>query len=267
MSGEKGDNESTERCDGSRRTVVFLHAHPDDEAIFTGGTLAELRARGVPTVVVFGTCGAADPDSALADVRMAEAQAACAALGAAAVFLGFGDSGLYGESPHPSALVAAPLADVCAAVRSVLGEYDASALVTYDEGGIYGHPDHLVVHRVGTALLAAGDVPTVYECTVDREYLHFVETHLVGHAVNSLLGDTIGATNRAPLGVPTVEVSLTIDARPHHATKRAAMAAHPSQIPPDSEVLTMPPASFLGVYGFEWYVRRGPEGPLDPLRF
>lgn len=249
------------------RAVVFLHAHPDDEAIFTGGTIARLVAQGVPVTVVFATNGAPDPAGDLAAVRVAEARDACEVLGATAVMLGFGDSGLYGESSHPLALATVELDTVCAAVAAEVRRVGAASLVTYDEGGIYGHPDHVVVHQVGVALRDAGVVPTVYECTVDREYLHFVETHLVGHAVNSLLGMEVGATNTAPLGVPTVEVSLTVDARFHHATKRAAMAAHPSQIPADSEALTMPPASFLGVYGFEWYVRRGPDGPLDPLRY
>ncbi len=108
---------------------------------------------------------------------------------------------------------------------------------------------------------------TVYEATVDREYLHFVETHLVGHAVQSLLGMEV-RTNAAPLGVPTVEVSITVDVCGQADVKRAAMAAHPSQIPAGSEALTMPAETLAGVYGYEWYVRAiGPAGPLDPLAF
>ena len=181
--------------------------------------------------------------------------------------LGYGDSGLYGESTAAEALCAVPLDAAAARVAALVRATGASAVVTYDAGGIYGHPDHLVVHRIGEWLRAEGSTATVYEATVDREYLHFVETHLVGHAVNSLLGMEVPAVNTAPLGVPTVEVSLTVDVRAHDATKRAAMAVHRSQISSDSEALTMPPATFVGVYGFEWFVRRGPEGPLDQLAY
>lgn len=174
-------------------TLVCLHAHPDDEAIFTGGTLAPLAAAGHRTVVVLLTNGDEDPQGALAEVRAAEARTACARLAA---------------------------------------------------------------------------TPTVYEATVDREYLHFVETHLVGHAVESLLGMEIRATNAAPLGVPTVEVSVTVDVRPVIDLKRSAMSAHASQIAADSETLTMAGDTFEGVYGFEWFVRaRGPATPLESLAF
>ncbi len=266
MSTAKGDTTAKGFSHGGG--VLFLHAHPDDEAIFTGGTLCRLADAGVPTTVVFATDGAPSRAHPLAAVRRAEAVAACALLGVGRTeFLGYGDSGLYGESGAAEALCAAPLVDVASRVAALVQASGAAAVVTYDEGGIYGHPDHLVVHRVGEWLRAEGSVPTVYEATVDREYLHFVETHLVGHAVNSLLGMEVSALNTAPLGVPTVEVSLTVDVRAQDATKRAAMAVHESQISSDSEALTMPPATFVGVYGFEWFVRRGPAGPLDRLAY
>ena len=142
------------------------------------------------------------------------------------------------------------------------------SLVVYVPGGIYGHPDHIAVHRVGRVAADLAGTPTLYECTVDREYLHFVETHLVGHAVESLLGMEVGATNSAPLGVPTVLVDLTIDVRAQRDAKRAAMAAHASQIAANSETLTMDDDTFDGVYGFEWYMRTsGPRGPLDEFAF
>lgn len=249
--------------------LVCLHAHPDDEAIFTGGTLALLAAAGHRTVVVIATSGDEDPHGALAVVRAVEARAACAALGVARVeLLGFGDSGLAGSSPGAAALCRADPDVVAARIAEVLREEAADALVVYDEGGIYGHPDHLVVHSAGHHAARLAGTATVYEATVDREYLHFVETHLVGHAVESLLGMEISATNAAPLGVPTVEVSVTVDVRPVISAKRAAMAAHASQIPAGSETLTMPADTFEGVYGFEWFVRAsGPATALDDLAF
>ena len=254
---------------GGQPGVVFFHAHPDDEAIFTGGTIAQLVARGHRVTVVYLTNGDPDPHGALAVVRVAEARAACALLGATRVaFLGLGDSGLDAATAGTGSSWLAALSDVAAQVEAVLRDEDAAALVVYDEGGIYGHPDHLVVHRAGLAAAEAAGTPCVYEATVDREYLHFVETHLVGHAVQSLLGMEIAATNAAPLGVPTVEVSVTVDVRDQAGVKRAAMAAHASQIGPSSEPLTMAADTFDGVYGYEWYVRRrGATGPLDALGF
>jgi len=250
-------------------TVVFFHAHPDDEAIFTGGTIRRLADDGHRVVVVLATHGATDPASPAATVRVEEARAACAVLGAARLAtLGLGDSGLRADDAPGHSFWAADTHEVAERLAALLREEQAAALVVYDDHGIYGHPDHVAVHRVGMAAAALADTPTVYECTVDREYLHFVETHLVGHAVESLLGAPIRSTNTAPLGMPTVLISVTVDVRAQHAAKRAAMAAHASQIPADSEALRMDADTFEGVYGYEWYTRVvGPPGPLEPLGF
>ncbi len=252
-------------------SAVFFHAHPDDEAIFTGGTMARLAADGVRVVVVIATGGelgaAALGGSSLADCRAAETRAACACLGVARVeFLGYGDSGLLGpgDAMPVGAFALAPVDEAADRLAAILVEESASTLVFYDEGGIYGHADHLAVHRVGRAAAGkVGDV-TVYESTVDREYLHFVETHLVEFALASLFDVAPGAA--APAGVPTALVSTTIDVREVIDAKRSAMAAHLSQIPPGSPVLGLDSATFAGVYGYEWYVRSGPPGLLDALR-
>lgn len=249
-------------------TVVVVHAHPDDEVIFTGGTLARLAADGVRTVVVFATDGSTEPGDRLGARRRAEARRACARLGAARVeFLGFGDSGIRAESPSPTALHRTEPSVVRDRLADVLRAERAAAVVVYDDGGIYGHPDHLVVHHAGVAAAAAAQIETVYECTVDREYLHFVETHLVGSALNSLLGIEGGRLNTAPLGVPTVLVTTTVDVRGQCDLKRAALAEHASQVPIDSRALVMDDHTFQAVYGFEWYVRLGPPGPLESLAF
>lgn len=249
--------------------VVFVHAHPDDEAIFTGGTIARLADAGARCTVVVLTSGDTAGQGALAAVRAHEARAACEVLGAARVELfGYGDSGMEPSTAPAGSLWHVDVDEVAGRLAEVLREEAADAVVTYDVGGIYGHPDHLVVHRAGHRAAVLAGTPVVYEATVDREYLHFVETHLVGHAVASLLGMEPTSTNTAPLGVPTVEVTVTVDVRDVAHRKRAAMAAHASQIPPSSESLTMDAETFAGVYGFEWFVRSaGAPGPLDPLAF
>jgi len=262
--------------EGSRGTVVFLHAHPDDEAIFTGGTMAMLAAGGWRIVLVLATegeRGAASPlvgpEVPLSVRRVAETGRAAERLGAARVeFLGYHDSGMAGDPANqaPGAFAAASLDEAAERLRRILVEEEAVALVTYDEGGGYGHPDHVQVHRVGARAARRAGVPTVYEATVDREYLHFVETHLVIEAGRSRLPERVELGLAASdLGLSTVEIDCTVDVRPVLATKRQAMADHASQIPEACSAMRLPESDFAAVYGFEWYARRGPPGPLDAL--
>jgi LmbE family N-acetylglucosaminyl deacetylase len=262
-------DDTVDGIDRDHGSVVFFHAHPDDESIFSGGTIRRLADSGRRVVVVLATNGSADPSSVEATMRVDEARVACAVLGVhRLVTLGHGDSGLWADAAPGQSFWSADTRVVAAQLADVLRDEEAGALVVYDDHGIYGHPDHIAVHRVGMAAAVLAGTPTVYECTVDREYLHFVETHLVGHAVESLLGAPIGSTNTAPLGVPTVLVGITVDVREQQAAKRSAMAAHVSQIPAESEALGMDAATFEGVYGYEWYTRVvGPPGPLEPLGF
>jgi LmbE family N-acetylglucosaminyl deacetylase len=254
-------------------TVVFFHAHPDDESIFTGGTISLLAAHGVRTVVVIATAGERGVGNlapAPAGIRAAEAEAACRILGVDALhFLGYADSDTGENGPSGFDLFhAVPVGEAAQRLAKLLRDERATALVTYDDGGIYAHPDHLAVHRVGTMAAELADVGVVYEATVDREYLHFVETHLVGHAIEWLLGeDAMPVTNRAPLGVPTVMVSTTVDVRAAIALKRAAIAAHASQLPPRAAIHQMDDETFAAVYGFEWFIRRGPAGVIEAFGF
>ena len=245
-------------------TIAFLHAHPDDEAIFTGGTLARLAAAGYRTVVVVATSGELGRNDGgtgpLASRRRAETHAACVELGVAALhFLHFHDSGLGADADEPAAttFAAAHTHDAAALLAEVLVAESAEELVSYDGGGIYGHPDHVQVHRVGRAAAALAGVTTLYEATVDREYLHFVETHLVEHAHRSL-------PQLGTLGSPTVEIDTTVDVRSVLDAKRRAIDAHVSQVPGDPAAW-IPGAGFADVYGYEWYLRLGPPGTLDSL--
>jgi LmbE family N-acetylglucosaminyl deacetylase len=250
--------------------VVFFHAHPDDEAIFTGGTIARLSDAGHRVVVVVATGGelglphdvASVED--LAAVRRRETAGAAALLGVARVhFLGYRDSGLAGDPANqaPGSLGRAHPAEVAARLSEVLVEEGATTLVAYDAFGIYGHPDHVQVHRAGRLAAAHAGTESLYEATVDREYLHFVETHLVEEAI--LAGD-LGLA-RSNIGVPTVMVTTTVPVMGVLDRKRAAMAAHASQIPESTSALQLGWEQFAAVYGWEWFIRYGPEGLLDTL--
>jgi len=252
-------------------TVVFVHAHPDDEAIFTAGTMCLLNAAGHRVVLVVATGGelgiphvdVQGPEH-LAAVRRGETDSAAGVLGVARTeFLGYHDSGMEGDPANdaPGSLWSADVADVARRLAVILREERATALVTYDETGIYGHPDHLQVHRACTLAAAEAGIPTVYEATVDREYLHFVETHLVEQAI--LAGD-LGMV-RSHLGVPTVMITNAVDVSSELGRKRAAMAAHASQIPETTSAFQLGLEQFAAVYGWEWFVRSGPPGPIDDI--
>jgi LmbE family N-acetylglucosaminyl deacetylase len=250
-------------------SVVFVHAHPDDEAIFTGGTMLRLATAGVRVVLVIATGGElgatpdhVDPATPLGHVRQAETRHAASLLGVQRVeFLGYADSGL--EAPFaPGCFATVPAVEVADQLAAILAEEGAEAVVVYDQDGIYGHPDHVMVHRAGLLAAERTGLERVYLSTVDREYLHFVETHLVVEAKRATGALGLAGTD---LGVSTVEVTTTVDVRSVLAAKRAAMAAHASQIPETADVMRLPTEAFAAVYGYEWYVRRGPVGAIDGL--
>lgn len=254
-----------------RGAVVFLHAHPDDEAIFTGGTMVKLAAAGWRVVLVVATGGELGfpvgdgDDDRLRSHRLHETRAAAEILGVSRLeFLGYRDSGMAGhpDNAHAEAFANADPGAVAGVVADVATEERAVALVAYDDHGIYGHPDHVKVWEVGTAAAARASVAVLYQATVDREYLHFVETHLVveagGHRRELGLAGTA-------LGVPTVAVTTVVDVRDVLDVKRRAMVAHASQIPETTTSMQLPTEAFAAVYGYEWYVRQGTPGPLESL--
>jgi len=249
------------------RTVAVVCPHPDDETIFCGGTIRRLADAGHRVVVVAATTGDAGvPDAGgadLAEVRARELAAAAEVLGVSAVHhLGFADSGLGPELP-PGCLAAAPVEEVAARLAEVLVREGVTALVCDDVAGIYGHPDHVQVHRAGVLAAERAGVATVYEVTVDREHLHFVETHLVATATDALAESAPGSP--AVFGRATVEIDLVVDVGPALVAKRAAFAAHASQLPPGSPVMVLDDDAFRAVYGLEWFCRRGERGPIDDL--
>ena len=247
--------------DGSElagRCAVLLHAHPDDEAIFTAATMHRLAAAGARVVLVTATAGELGPvlrplkpGETLAARRRAELERACELLGVARlVLLGHRDSGMAGwdANAHPDALVAAPVGAVARRLADLCAAEGAEALVHYDPGGIYGHPDHVAVHRVGAAAAALAGV-TAYEATLDRARPRSRRTHLVDRAAAG-----------TPVGWAAPETVIQADPADLRA-KRAAMAAHGSQVPREA----VRRAGFAAAYGREWF-RRGPAlGMLDEV--
>ncbi|WP_300015585.1 PIG-L deacetylase family protein [Pseudonocardia sp.] len=250
--------------DLSGHTVLVLHAHPDDEAIFSGLTLRRLADAGARTVLVLATAGELGgsrvplrPGETVPERRIAELERAAALLGVSRlVLLGGRDSGLPGGpgTAHPRALARADPLLLARRVAELADEEGAATIVHDDEQGIYGHPDHVAAHRVG-ALAAELTGATAYRTTVDREHLHVSarDRHLVHGAARA------AAT---PFGRATVEIALAVTGTAAQLdVKRAAIVAHESQLAPDD----VPVDGFAAAYGYEWYRRSGPPGVLDRL--
>jgi LmbE family N-acetylglucosaminyl deacetylase len=244
------------------QTVLVLHAHPDDEAIFTGITLRRLADAGARTVLVLATAGelgesrfSLAPGETIADRRTAELERSAELLGVSRlVLLGWRDSGLPGwpSGSHPRALAGADSFGLARRIAELAVAEGAETFIYDDEFGIYGHPDHMASYRIGSA--AAEMVgATSYRMTVDRERLHLSAPG--GHLVH-------GAARAASVefGRPSAEITLAVAGGPDHlAHKHAAITAHASQVDPRQ----VPFDRFASAYGMEWFRRDDAPGLLD----
>lgn len=256
-------------------TVVFFHAHPDDEAIATGGTMARLSDEGHRVVLVSATAGELGetpegllgPGETLVERRRAELAEACRALGVHRhVELGYLDSGMAGEESNhrPGAFAAADPDDAAAALATILGDEQADVLVIYDEHGVYGHPDHVQVYEVGRRATEQAGTPVLYLVTLDRERMQELA------ASSGFAPPDEPDRDLEVMGEPGWRITTSVDVRPWVDRKRAAMTAHRSQIAPDSFFLAMPDDVFREVWGVEAYIRVRPapegfDGPREEL--
>lgn len=250
-------------------TVVAVHAHPDDEALLTGGTLALLAAAGHRVVVVTATDGAAGLAASslaaggdLARVRAAELLASTRILGVArTVPLGYADSGL-GPRLAPSdgrpRFVEVPVADVAAAIVRVLDEERPVLVTGYDPAGGYGHRDHRHTH-LATRLAAAACGVRLLEATAPREP---IARALRWAGRLRLLPADFDPAPWACGFSPADRITHRIDVTAHLDAKLDALAAHVSQTTgPDgagprtlATVLRLPRPVLRTLLGTEYFV-------------
>jgi LmbE family N-acetylglucosaminyl deacetylase len=252
-------------------TVVSFHAHPDDEALLTSGTLARIAAEGHRVVLVSATAGevglaasAFGTADTLAGHRREELQRSADAIGAARVeFLGYGDSGLDGRAVPEKGVEAFARADVEAAaarLAALLREEDADVLTSYDASGGYGHPDHVQVHHVGARAAELAGTPVVLEATVDQDLLRKA-VRLASLVYRFPPGFDRAAFERAY--APRRALTHKVDVRRYADRKRASMAAHASQATADTgdrtlaALLRLPQPLYRRVLGQEWFIERG----------
>ena len=260
-------------------TAVFFHAHPDDEALSTGGTMLLASRAGHRVVLVCATDGSrgetpglddhqAPTAERLAEIREAELREAAELLGVhRVVMLGYRDSGMAGDPANedPDCFWQADDSGAAERLAEVLGGEQAELLTCYDVNGTYGHPDHMKVHRVGVRAAELAGVDVVYEATLHRDHFRTSMKELMRMAAEAGLDPSLeqdqsefeAELDEGTIGVDGTQITHHIDVRAALDGKRAAIRAHVSQIPAESFFVALPDEAFELAFGTEWFIRRG----------
>jgi N-acetyl-1-D-myo-inositol-2-amino-2-deoxy-alpha-D-glucopyranoside deacetylase len=244
----------TDSAEPARR-LLLVHAHPDDESLTTGGTIARYTSEGVEVTVVTCTLGeegevigdtwaglVADEADQLGGYRVLELTAALGHLGVSApLFLGgagrWRDSGMAGTpaARNPRAFVNADSGEVIAALVEVIRQRRPQVVVCYDPQGGYGHPDHIRVHDVVTAAVeaAASDGDAGEPWDVAKLYWTVTEATSLSAGLECITEYPESWRLPEPGELPCVpdsDVTTTIDVRGYLAAKVAAFEAHATQV-------------------------------------
>jgi len=278
--------------------MLLVHAHPDDESIGTGATMAKYAAEGAQVTLVTCTLGelgevippalahlAWDSDGGLGQHRIGELAAACAALGVTDHrFLGgagrWRDSGMMGTPSNdwPGCFWQADVDEAARALLAVITDVKPQVLVTYDANGFYGHPDHIQAHRVASRAfeLADGLVSKFYATAVPKSVLAEAMAVRSGSAASESGATTLGGTDftrvesvdELPFGTDDDKVTTRIDARDYLDAKLAAMRAHATQIAVDSPFFALSDMVGQRALGTEYYtLLAGPRRFDEPDTF
>ncbi|MFI2275580.1 MULTISPECIES: N-acetyl-1-D-myo-inositol-2-amino-2-deoxy-alpha-D-glucopyranoside deacetylase [Catenuloplanes] len=269
------------------RRLLLVHAHPDDESIGTGATMAHYAAAGAQVTLVTCTLGeegeihlpeliglAADAADQLGGYRVAELNAACAALGVTdRRFLGgagrYRDSGMMGLATNsaPRAFWQADLDTAAGYLVEIMRETRPQVVVTYDDNGFYGHPDHIQAHRV---TMRACELARAEGFGPDKIYFQATPRSVLAAGIEQFGATTgnpfsgVDVPDELPFGSSDEEIAARIDATDSADAKVAAMKAHASQIPLDSWLYSIA-GNFGGEFmGVEFYtLAYGERGPGD----
>jgi N-acetyl-1-D-myo-inositol-2-amino-2-deoxy-alpha-D-glucopyranoside deacetylase len=235
--------------------LLFVHAHPDDETLTTGATIAHYAARGAQVRVVTCTLGeegevigdrwaqlAVDKADQLGGYRIGELTAALNALGVdEPAFLGgagrWRDSGMEGTPPRGrQRFIDADLREAVGALVAIIRELRPHVVVTYDPQGGYGHPDHIHSHEVTMAAVAAsaGDDYPGSRWTVPKVYWSVMATSAMAEGLNAI-GDLPPdwiklPVDEVPFGYPDDAIDAVMDVPDQLPAKVASMRAHETQV-------------------------------------
>jgi len=256
-------------------TLLLVHAHPDDEAISTGGAMMKAHADGHRVVLVTATRGevgeiynmdekATRPH--LGEVRTKELEKAARILDVnRSVFLGYRDSGMAGtaDNENPKSFHKAPLDEAAGRLESILREERPEVVVTYAEDGTYGHPDHIKAHHVTNAALdlleKEGWSPRkLYYTVIPRSAMKAFMEQMPEEARQQGLSMLIP-------GTPDELITTRVDVSEFVDRKREAFAVHVSQNDPNSWFANMADQIYRLAFGTEHYqLARGKPGSELP---
>lgn len=284
--------------------LLLVHAHPDDESINNGATMAKYVAEGVGVTLVTCTGGemgeilvpelehmGADQDDTLADQRKIELESAMKELGVTdhRYLGGFGtyrDSGMQwhadghaipADTIHENAFWHADLTEAADHLVRVIREVRPQVLVTYDQFGGYGHPDHIQAHRVATYAASLAAVPSYRRDLgeahdIAKIYWAAMSESRMREGLRLLRdsGDSSSFEGMDPDGPlpPFVtadeDLSAMIDGTEYHDRKMAALAAHATQITTDGPFFALSNNVGATAWGLEFYrIAKGERGPLN----
>ena len=263
--------------------ALFVHPHPDDESIACGGVIARYLEEGADVHVVTCTGGEAGDNLAGIDLgdedigthRRRELADALAALGGPTHDqLGYRDSGMAGtpDNDHPEAFMNAPIDVAADRLAAIIRQRRPHVVVSDDSNGTYGHPDHVQANRITVAAVARAADPAAdvegEPHRVAKRYVHALNRQRLLRNHRLLLEAGAASpwgrnpdldVSRLPFGVDQAQITTVVDVTDWLERKRAAMAAHRSQIGADSFFLSTPPEHVPSHFGVEEFVLE--DGP------
>jgi len=280
---------------GRERSLLLVHAHPDDESIFTGATMARYAAEGARVTLVTCTMGEQGPvrrthpvivekeslgslpanseewQEFKAKLRATDLEAACSELGVTEHrYLGgpgrWRDSGVP-VSDDPAAFSRADVDEAAGELATIIQEVQPQVMVTYDANGFYGHPDHIQAYRVAWRAyqLACDPLRTkFYALTIPRSVLAEIISPQV-HPKPAPDDERISAYLKN--GLPDDEVTTEIDADAYLDAKLAALQAHASQIIVDGPLFVASGLLRMRAIGTEYYALLSGPGAMDAPSF
>jgi LmbE family N-acetylglucosaminyl deacetylase len=252
-------------------TLMAVHAHPDDESSSTGGVLARYAAERIRTVVVTCTNGELGDgpghvkpgqpghvDDEVARTRLAELAVACEHLRVAHLeLLGYRDSGMpeWPYKDRPDAFCNVPVDAVAERLSALFERYRPDVVITYDDDDGYNHPDHVQAHRATVAAVTRTNIPAKLYFTArrreDRAKLRELILEMGGDPPERSAPDP---ERRKRMELREQRITTTVDAAGVVERKRAALAAHASQLD-QSWIVRLPPDGFRTVFGHETFIR------------
>jgi LmbE family N-acetylglucosaminyl deacetylase len=252
-------------------TLMAVHAHPDDEASSTGGVLALYSDQGARTVVVtctngeFGDApGGVKPgqdgheEQAVAQLRLAELRQSCKILGVTDLeLLGYHDSGMpdWDYKDRPEAFCNIPVAEVAARIGGLIEAYRPQVVITYDDNGMYQHPDHVHASRAAQAAVAATGIPAkLYLSALRGSDWQKMWEALREQGVEVPAGRDFTPELRQKMAEDELRITTTVDVQPVLGRKRDALFAHASQIQ-ESWFSRIPPEIAAATFGRENFIR------------